>query len=39
MNENEITDHDDFITLRIVDGKRILKDTGTIVIHIEPRIM
>jgi site-specific DNA-methyltransferase (adenine-specific) len=33
-----ITDYVDFITLRIVDCKRILKDTGTIVIHIEPKI-
>ena len=33
-----ITDYIDFITLRIVDCKRVLKDTGTIVIHIEPKI-
>ncbi len=33
-----INDYIEFITLRVVECKRILKDTGTIVIHIEPKI-
>ena len=33
-----VNDYIEFITKRVVECKRIMKDTGTIVIHIEPKI-